>query len=211
MDLTLHRAVSSRDIRQIRTALQKGADPNGRSKSGGTPLHWAAKSEFPEAVDILIKHGSKVDTTDNDNKTALLIASFELYVWEEDQSENKHESDDRSLQVVQALIRHGAAVNTVDDSGRSAIHYAAIRGNALMAKTLIESGADLKVKDKKGRTVMDAWEVARNKMTQEILQAQRPRLQNTTTKKIPDDDSEVDSEDEEVEADPQAELNRYFK
>ena len=58
----------------LRLLLEHGADINGRSKSGKTPLHWGSYYGALEAVRLLVEHDADVEAKDNDGKTALQLA-----------------------------------------------------------------------------------------------------------------------------------------
>uniref|UniRef100_A0A182VY73 Sex-determining protein fem-1 n=1 Tax=Anopheles minimus TaxID=112268 RepID=A0A182VY73_9DIPT len=57
--------------RLAKALLQVGADPNAQDDNGNTPLHLAAQSRPcpPELAQILLEHGSHLDTRNVDGKT----------------------------------------------------------------------------------------------------------------------------------------------
>lgn len=53
------------------------------------------------------------------------------------------------------LLKNKANLNLAEKHGKTPLHEAAKYGYEKVAKVLIDSGADLEVKDKKGRTAKD--------------------------------------------------------
>src|SRR5215831_14934239 len=49
------------DKAALRTLIQQKADVDARQVDGATAMHWAVYHLDPEAVDLLIKAGAKVD------------------------------------------------------------------------------------------------------------------------------------------------------
>ncbi len=74
----LHSAVAtdagSADREMIRALLVAGADPNLRSREGGTPLHTAAFGGDVEIVELLVAYGADPSITDARDHTPLDVA-----------------------------------------------------------------------------------------------------------------------------------------
>ena len=58
----------------IRALLVAGADPNLRSREGGTPLHTAAFGGDVEIVELLVAYGADPSITDARDHTPLDVA-----------------------------------------------------------------------------------------------------------------------------------------
>ena len=58
--------------------IQHGADVNAKNKSLETPIMMAAKHNYVEIIDLLLKNAADVNRKDNDNYTALLVADSDL-------------------------------------------------------------------------------------------------------------------------------------
>src|SRR5207249_2534194 len=62
------------DAEIVLMLLERGADPNARSQSGGTPLHTAAFTGDHEVAGRLLARGADPAIANRDGKTALDIA-----------------------------------------------------------------------------------------------------------------------------------------
>jgi ankyrin repeat protein len=84
--------------------MEKGIDVNLNSaKTGGTALMDASINGHKDVVELLLKHGAKVDTATKDGFTALMDASLMGHVT-----------------VVQMLLKAGANVNAQSNLGQNA-------------------------------------------------------------------------------------------
>jgi len=90
MTAEFFKSASSEDVRQ---RLKAGADLKARTKSGLTPLHWAAESsKSPEVVKALLDAGADLEAENRNGGTPLhLAAQFS-----------------KSPEVVKALLDAGA-------------------------------------------------------------------------------------------------------
>jgi ankyrin repeat protein len=104
--------------------LNKGADPNlASSKSGDTPLIAAARIGFQDAADWLLGLGAKVDGTNRQGETPLIIA-VQL----------------RQIPMIRFLLDHGANPDKVDAAqGYSARDYATRDNRGRQILQLIEA------------------------------------------------------------------------
>lgn len=125
----------SNDINEVQKAITGGADVNGKSCEGYTPLMQTASKNRLETAKLLIDKGANVDSQDDYGKTALIRAA----------SLNK-------LEMVKLLIKSGAKLNFQDEIGTTALQYAVMFNRPEMAKLLIDAGANLNIKDNNGET-----------------------------------------------------------
>ena len=70
----LHSAVAARATPIVQLLLAAGADPNVQQQGGYTPLMSAASHGELEIMEALIRHGAKINLTDNEGKTARKMA-----------------------------------------------------------------------------------------------------------------------------------------
>jgi hypothetical protein len=100
----LHEAVWSGDVERVARLLDAGADPNGRTTEGSTPLMVAAQLDRATLAAALLDAGADVNAQDKRGATALMYAAAE-----------------RSIQVVTLLLKAGADPNIRTRDGRTVL------------------------------------------------------------------------------------------
>ena len=123
-DTALIIAINRGDSDWTAFLLNKGADPNlPSSKSGDTPLMAAARIGFQDAADWLLGLGAKVDGTNRQGETPLIVA-VQL----------------RQIPMIRFLLDHGANPDKVDAAqGYSARDYATRDNRGRQILQLIEA------------------------------------------------------------------------
>jgi ankyrin repeat protein len=123
-DTALIIAINRGDSDWTAFLLNKGADPNlASSKSGDTPLMAAARIGFQDAAEWLVSLGAKVDGTNRQGETPLIIA-VQL----------------RQVPMIRFLLDHGANPDKVDAAqGYSARDYATRDNRGRQILQLIEA------------------------------------------------------------------------
>jgi len=108
-DTALIIAINRADSDWTAFLLNKGADPNlASTKSGDTPLIAASRIGFQDAAEWLLGLGAKIDGTNRQGETPLIIA-VQL----------------RQIPMIRFLLEHGANPDKVDAAqGYSARQYA---------------------------------------------------------------------------------------
>jgi ankyrin repeat protein len=108
----------------------------GKNRRGLTPLQTAISRPWHQhswrraaVVEALLKHGAKLEQTDPDGRTALLIAFSQQYL-----------SPD--VAVVKILLNYGAKVNAKDRQGHTALNRAVDKNNCYFTDMLLTAGAD---------------------------------------------------------------------
>ncbi|MBI5479759.1 MAG: ankyrin repeat domain-containing protein [Deltaproteobacteria bacterium] len=130
----LHVAAMAGRVEAASLLLERGADPNARSRYDMTPLHWASLRGRAEVAALLVQRGARLDARTIYGLTPL------------------HEAADE--RVARVLVGAGASLQAVDDRGLTPLHVAR---NKRVARALLEQGASLTVRSREGRT---AWETA---------------------------------------------------
>ena len=87
-----------------RLLLNRGADPNGRDKSGYAALWYAATSENTGLITLLLEHGADVNAQDSAGRTPLMHAADLCYTWD-----------------IRVLLDAGADPTVPDKRGRTAL------------------------------------------------------------------------------------------
>jgi ankyrin repeat protein len=152
----------------VKKLLEYGADPNAALKSptlwtnhtpgepslgeGATPLMRAAKGGDYRLMQALLDHGAAPARRQKSGVTALMIAAGlgrGVGVF------SKDVGTERDLfRSAQLCLDRGVDVNEVNEAGETALHYAVLAGDSLVT-LLVDYGAQLDARDKKGRTPLD--------------------------------------------------------
>ncbi len=135
-----------------RSKVDRGADT--MLGTGTTPLLRAAKAGDTEVVKVLLAKGADVKLTTKFGMTPLMAAAG-LGTKEEDTTGRK-KTEAEAIASMKLCLDAGAEVNTADNQGETALHGAAQKGWDQVVQFLVDHGAKLDAKDKKGRTPLDA-------------------------------------------------------
>lgn len=130
VNVRLHDAIHSGNIRKVKAALASGADPaQSLDTDAHTALHAAAESGHLDILDLLLQAAGKrlLNRFDSLGRTPLMCAVA-----------NKH------VEAVRRLIAAGADVNARQDplQGDTALSIAATDATLPIATLLIDAGAD---------------------------------------------------------------------
>jgi ankyrin repeat protein len=148
----LHWAVSYGEPERIAMLLEYGAqsDINVQDKKGKTPLHTAVFNVDPAVAALLIKNGANIHTKTINGETPLHTAAREENSFYAIEILGK----DPGTDVLKVLLENGAGADiqaVTTDNVRTPLHIAALENeHSHAAITLIETGADINVKDKAG-------------------------------------------------------------
>jgi ankyrin repeat protein len=141
-------ASSTRNWRVVEVLLQKGALISVQDLSSNSALHRVQHAKGGlEVSKLLLKHpgqqGIKIDQKNINNKTALYLAC-----------------EMGNGQMVELLLAHGADPNMAGPADCTPLHCAIDFRRVKIVKALLEWGADVSVKDGRGR---DAGKAARTR------------------------------------------------
>lgn len=156
----------------IRILLEKGADPNPRTKesipirrfmlrttgtlewvdfTGQTPFLRAAYAGDLTVMRLLLKYGADPKIPTLAGTTPLMVAAG--VNWVVDQTYD--EGPKNLLEAVKLCYELGMSVNDVNSMGITAVMGAANRGSDDIIQFLVDKGARLDVKDNEGRTPLN--------------------------------------------------------
>jgi ankyrin repeat protein len=152
----LLQAATVSDGARLETALQNGANPNVRAARDWTPLMLAARSGDVSGVAELLKHGAKVNATNDLGQTALMVCHRNVVksLVDAGAAVDARASDGiisgltalmmtSDVEKARALLAVGADVNARATFGDTPLMVAALRGETDRVKILIEAGADV--------------------------------------------------------------------
>jgi ankyrin repeat protein len=163
-----------------RKLLARGANPNlqatknpdvtsvGRkrlSEDGATPFWVAAQTLDLPYMKLLLEHGANPLTANSTGDTPLLAASG-LVIEKPGESPG---SPEEAAAAVKLLLELGADATTVDHDGNTALHGVAIWGSNDAVEMLVNAGARLDVKNKRGLT---PWRIAEGAVFEDAVLAQ---------------------------------------
>jgi truncated hemoglobin YjbI len=125
--------------------------------AGRTLLHFASGAGCLEVIAVLLRLGANPNTLDSCGHAPLYSAANEC-------------SSETGTDIVRALVQAGADVNACGGVTRAtALHMAARRGHAGIAGALLDCGAELEAKDRKGDTPLRRAINCRREMVAKLL------------------------------------------
>ena len=76
LDAALRTAAEQGQTEEVARLLEAGADVNGRSASGATPLHLATEFNSVSVLKVLVDGGAELDAPNEDGWSPLMNAAF---------------------------------------------------------------------------------------------------------------------------------------
>jgi hypothetical protein len=148
--------------------IEKGADVNELSKGGDTPLLCALQdwigspdeSRVPRdpgkmrIAHLLLDRGADPDRANQLGMTAMLQLSA------------AHFKPEQMMEAFDWLLDRGAKVQVANAYGLTPLMYCALRGDRVLAKRMIEKGADPNARDLQHRTALS---IAKGRGDQELI------------------------------------------
>jgi ankyrin repeat protein/L-ascorbate metabolism protein UlaG (beta-lactamase superfamily) len=132
----LQLAVFGGNIDLIKLLISKGANVNESNESGTSALYNTTYRGNTEIASLLIDAGAQVNICSREGTSPLVNAIIQGY-----------------NEIAGLLINNNADLNFKDTIlGRTGLHLAAIKGNSEAAEMMLEKGATVNAKDKKGHT-----------------------------------------------------------
>ncbi len=140
---------------RIHALLKYGADLGARNADGNTALHFAAKGGLTSVVAVLLDHQADVDAKNNAGETPLAAIA-------------RTRAKRNSVEIPDMLLAHGASVNTIDFNGETPLFATVKHKQKELVKWLLENGAAVDIKNRKGLTPLDIIRRGRRKESAEI-------------------------------------------
>ena len=148
-------AIKRDSVDEVKAALAKGANPNGRDIDGLSPLQAAEKFQANTVVSILVQAGADVAERLGPRADRLLHLAARR----------------RNYGFSHALLNVGALAEVRNSIGESPLHIAARTGQTYLAKLLVQHQANVLGRDAKNRSAID---IARDTKHSEIVQFLKP-------------------------------------
>ena len=172
----LHAAILKSDAELVRALLAHGANPNVKMTKGtpirrettdfnlpqtlvGTPPYLlAARFLEPESLRALAAGGADIKATLANGNTALMIAAGPRNNRRGIATTNfgKPESESRILETVKAALDADPDANTTNQAGDTALHVAAQQGYDSVIQYLVDHGAQVNARNRRGQTPLAA-------------------------------------------------------
>ena len=134
-------AIRADSIEGVEFCINKGADVSREIEKHdyATPLHFAAKySRKPEMIEILVKHGAKIDALGIKLNVSSSELSFRIL--------------DHMNGITSKILTLVSDINVRDENQNTVLYEFIKRNNFRITKALMEAGADVNVKNNQGET-----------------------------------------------------------
>ena len=160
---TLHEAVASADIDEVKRLISEGHDVNSRDNKGQTPLHFAANRGQKEILEVLLANGADIEARDGRwHNTALLNASVR-----------------GRKEVVELLLEKGANIEAKDGNGGTPLNLTSGYGTSVhtdVIQLLLDRGADIESRGNVDCTPLQTAVAVGRKEVAELLLAHGAKL-----------------------------------
>jgi ankyrin repeat protein len=144
--------VQLKKLQPYRTKLDRGDDT--MLGTGTTPMLRAAKAGDAQVIQALLAKNADPKIPTKFGITPLMAAAG-LGTKEEDTTARK-KTEAEAIASIKLCLDAGVDVNAADNQGDTALHGAAQKGWDQVVQFLVDRGAKLDMKDKRGRTPLDA-------------------------------------------------------
>ena len=114
-------AIGDEKIKEVKSLLEEGSDPNGIDHLGWTPLMVAAESENIEIIKLLLAHGAEINKTDKNGQSPLHIAvdiSIDCTI------QSGGDQGDEPTETIMYLLENGASLQVKDLKGKTPLDWA---------------------------------------------------------------------------------------
>ncbi|KAJ0977197.1 hypothetical protein J5N97_012671 [Dioscorea zingiberensis] len=185
--LRVNSAAYHGDLYHLKGLINAGADPSKTDYDGRTALHMAVSKGYEDIVRFLIQRGANINSIDkfgnsplleavkggHDRVAALLVENGAILDIQDAGSYLCKIVIDSKIDVLRRLLENGVDPNSKNYDQRTPLHVAAAEGLHLVAKILIQFGADVLSMDRWGNTPIDEGRKCGSKPLMKILEQTR--------------------------------------
>ncbi|KAK1263128.1 Potassium channel KOR2 [Acorus gramineus] len=175
------------DLYHLKGLINAGADPGKADYDGRTALHLAASRGYEDIARFLIKRGVNVNCIDkfgnsplleainfgHDRVSKLLLENGAILSLDDPGSYLCRVVKESKIDVLQRFLQNGVDPNCKNYDLRTPLHVAATEGLHIVAKILIEFGADVLSEDRWGNTPLNEGRRCGSKLLIGILEKSR--------------------------------------
>ncbi len=163
-------AIAAGDVQAVEGMLKSGLSANLRDENSATLLMWAAETDRPAIVSLLLAQGANPRLTTAGGWTALHHAAgfagaeVTTLILATGADANQRTGDGRtpldfaalrpsgSAEMIRLLAGRGATLGAGGGDGWSALHLASSRGRPEAVRALLAAGSNVNLRDSYGRT-----------------------------------------------------------
>ena len=127
----------NKNLDKIRPLIDQGADVNAKNTYGDTSLIIAARYGSNKTVKILLEKGADVSIRSANGWTPLIHAVQRLH---------NNNNPELSIEIINDLLARGANLEAKTKDGETALFLSVINGDTIIAKYLMDKGADVNVR-----------------------------------------------------------------
>ncbi|HEY2906322.1 MAG TPA: ankyrin repeat domain-containing protein [Vicinamibacterales bacterium] len=186
LDLIRELAAYGADLDARETKEPKDSYRSAMNRIGATPFLLAAKAVDLDMMRVLVELGADPLLATEDGTTPLMVAGG-VGIYAVGDSPGTADEADRAVAMCLEL---GGDATAVDANGETALHGAALRGANGAVKLLVDAGARLDLKNKKGWTPLRIADgVSYNGTTKRMLHTAALLREIMTERGVPIDES----------------------
>lgn len=158
------------DVSEVQSLIKAGVTPNTLDPKGTPMLILAIRDKSAKVTDLLLANpATNVNLTNKSGENALMMAAFDgqlslvkTLVIDKKAAVNKtgwapihYAATNGHLEITQFLMANGAQVNALSPSETTPLMMSVGSGNDQLIKYLLDSGADLRMRNHEGYTAID--------------------------------------------------------
>ncbi|MGB5919486.1 ankyrin repeat domain-containing protein [Arcobacter sp.] len=163
---SLHKAVKNKQIKQVKFLVEAGADVNIPNENEETPIFYSLYKKDKDIFVYLVEHGADIYKEKEYDRSLLNVAirSKQLdivnYLLNKDTknvlaiNEINDVIYDKKLDLLKIFLTKNIDINTADKSGKFPLEIAIKTENLSIVKYILDNGANIYIKDKKGRNFL---------------------------------------------------------